>query len=295
MANRLLAIIDEAAPKFSKGQRRIAAYIKEHYDKAAFMTASKLGCTVGVSESTVVRFATEIGFEGYPQLQKALQEMIRNRLTSMQRMEVTNQRIGDADVLTKVMQTDVDMIRKTLEEADNDTFENAVNALISARRIYIMGVRSSASLASFVTFYFTHIFDDVRNVDTASTSMIFEQMLRLQKGDVFFAITFSRYSRRTLNAARFAKNNGAQVIAVTDSPAAPIAEIADHVLVAKSDMAGFVDSLVAPLSLINALIVAIGMQKRQEITQTYAKLEKIWDEYNVYDKGEENQPDDKID
>lgn len=295
MANRLLAIIDEAAPKFSKGQRRIAAYIKEHYDKAAFMTASKLGCTVGVSESTVVRFATEIGFEGYPQLQKALQEMIRNRLTSMQRMEVTNQRIGDADVLTKVMQTDVDMIRKTLEEADNDTFENAVNALISARRIYIMGVRSSASLASFVAFYFTHIFDDVRNVDTASTSMIFEQMLRLQKGDVFFAITFSRYSRRTLNAARFAKNNGAQVIAVTDSPAAPIAEIADHVLVAKSDMAGFVDSLVAPLSLINALIVAIGMQKRQEITQTYAKLEKIWDEYNVYDKGEENQPDDKID
>jgi len=284
----LLKHIEGTYPRFSKGQRLIAAYINEHYDKAAFMTAARLGTTVGVSESTVVRFATEIGYEGYPQLQKALQEMIRNRLTSVQRMEVSDERIGSGDVLAKVLQTDIDTIKSTMDELDAAQFYKAVDDIVAANKIYIMGIRSAASLASFMNFYFTHIFDNVRNVDTSSTSTIFEQLMRIGKDDVFIGITFSRYSRRTFKAAAFAKSRGARVIAITDSLYAPISEVADHVLVAKSDMASFVDSLVAPLSLINALIVAIGLQKKDEIRDIYCQLEQIWDEYNVYEKGGEN-------
>lgn len=288
MRDRLLPLIEEALPRFSKGQKLIAAYIREHYEKAAFMTAAKLGSTVGVSESTVVRFATEIGFEGYPQLQKALREMIRNKLTAVQRMEVLGDRLGNSDLLSKVLQTDIDSIKKTLEEVDGAAFEAAVADIISARKIYIIGIRSAAALSSFMNFYFTHIFANVRNIDTASTSGIFEQLLRVGEGDVFIGVTFSRYSKRTLKAASFAKASGAKVIAITDSLSAPIAGVADHVLVAKSDMASFVDSLVAPLSLINALIVAIGVAKKEEISDTYEKLEGIWAEYNVYQTDEEN-------
>ncbi|MDR2931825.1 MAG: MurR/RpiR family transcriptional regulator [Oscillospiraceae bacterium] len=288
--------IDAAYAKFSKGQKAIANYIKNHYDKAAFMTASRLGATVGVSESTVVRFATEIGFEGYPQLQRALKEIVRNRLTSVQRMEVTNSRLWGSDVLDKVLRMDMDTIRRTMEETDKETFYEAVAEIMDAKKIYIMGIRSAAALASFMTYYFTHIFEDVRNVDTASTSVIFEQMLRIGAEDVFIGITFPRYSKRTLKAATFAKSSGARVIAITDSRSAPIAQIADYVLVAKSDIASFVDSLVAPLSLINALIVAIGLEKKEEIAETYARLESIWDEYNVYEKtnGEQDGHDSDI-
>lgn len=282
----LLDRIDKKHPDFSKGQRIIAGFIRENYDKAAFMTAAKLGKTVGVSESTVVRFAMELGYEGYPELQKSLQEMIRNKLTSVQRMEVANERLGGTDILSKVLQTDIDTIRHTLEHIDKKAFAAAVSGIISAKKVFLMGVRSSAALASFMNFYFTHIFEDVRNIDTASTSVIFEQLLRIGEGDVFIAVTFSRYSRRTLKAAEFAKNSGAKVIAITDSMSAPIVAAADHVLLAQSDMASFVDSLVAPLSVINALIVAIGIEKSGEITKTYAKLEAIWDEYNVYEKGD---------
>lgn len=291
MRNDLLTRIEECMPRFSKGQKRIAAYIGEHYDKAAFMTALRLGATIGVSESTVVRFATELGFEGYPQLQRALQEMIRNRLTSVQRMEVANDRFGGSDVLQKVLQTDMDTIKKTLEETDGAAFEAAVSDIIAARRIYIIGIRSSAALAAFLGHYFTQMFPDARNVDTASTSGIFEQLLRVGREDVLLCITFSRYSRRTLKAAEFAKSRGARVVAITDSLQAPVAQVADEVLVAKSDMASFVDSLVAPLSLINALIVAIGLQKQEELSETYARLESIWDEYNVYDKGDGGNED----
>lgn len=287
MADKLLPLIEESMPRFSKGQRLIAAYIKEHYDKAAFMTAAQLGSTVGVSESTVVRFATEIGFEGYPQLQRALREMIRNKLTAVQRMEVTNHRLGNADLLTKVLQTDVGSIKKTLEEVDGEAFEAAVRDIIGARRIYLIGIRSAAALASFMNFYFTHIFDEVRNIDTASTSGIFEQLLRIKEQDMFIGITFSRYSNRTYQAASFAKSRGAKVVAITDSLNAPIASLADHVLVAKSELASFVDSLVAPLSLINALVVAIGMARREEISKTYEQLEAIWKEYGVYQTDEE--------
>lgn len=286
MKDDLTLRIQEATPNFSKGQRLIAGYILEHYDKAAFMTASKLGHTVGVSESTVVRFATEIGFEGYPQLQKALQEMVRNRLTSVQRMEVTGERIGQDDVLTKVLQTDMETIRRTLEESNREVFQKAVQAIIKGDKIYIMGIRSASALASFMSYYFTQIFSNSHNLDTSSTSLIFEQMLRVDSEDVFIGITFSRYSRRTYKAAEFAKSRGATVIAITDSMSAPICEVADMVLVAKSDMASFVDSLVAPLSVINALIVAIGLEKQEEIKETYHQLETIWETYNVYEKGD---------
>lgn len=295
MANNVLHTIEKEFPDFSKGQRLIGNYILNHYDKAAFMTAAKLGETVGVSESTVVRFATEIGYEGYPQLQKALQEMIRNRLTSVQRMEVGDARIGDSDILTKVLQTDMETIRRTLEETDPDMFYKAVDAIIKSRRIYIMGIRSAVAIASFMNFYFTQIFDDVRNIDTASTSAIFEQMLRIEEDDVFIGITFSRYSRRTYQAAVFAKSRGTKVIAITDSYSAPICEVADYILVAKNDMVSFVDSLVAPLSITNALLVAISLEKKDEIRSTYEEFEKIWDEYNVYDTSKPALPEEMDD
>lgn len=293
MNTDFMDMIDAAFSGFSKGQRAIADYIKAHYDKAAFMTASALGATVGVSESTVVRFATEIGFEGYPQLQKTLREVVRSRLTSVQRMEVTNSRLRGGDVLDKVLRMDADSIRRTVEESDRDVFCEAVNRIVNARKIYIMGVRSAAPLAGFMTYYFTHIFDNVRNIEADSDSAIFEQMLRIGPEDVFIGITFPRYSKRTLKAATFAKAGGAGVVAITDSQSSPISQAADHVLVAKSDIASFVDSLVAPLSLINALIVAIGLEKKDEIARVYARLEDIWDEYNVYEKsGGESAVDD---
>ena len=286
--NDLITKIQSELPGFSKGQKQIARFILEHYDKAAFMTASRLGVTVGVSESTVVRFATELGYDGYPHLQRALQEMIRNKLTSVQRMEVAGDRMGGRDVLQTVLHADTDMIRVTLDEIDRDAFQGAVDALMSAKRIYILGVRSSSALASFLGFYFNLLFENVTLVHTNSVSEIFEQVLRVGPGDVLFGISFPRYSKRTLSAMKYARDRGARVIALTDSQLSPLARVADHVLLARSDMASFVDSLVAPLSVINALIVAVGMSRRDEIEQTFNKLERIWEEYDVYEKPEDD-------
>jgi len=287
MSRDLIHFITQQMPGFSKGQKLIAQYILAHYDKAAFMTAAKLGMTVGVSESTVVRFASELGFDGYPQLQRALQELIRNRLTSVQRMEVTSDQLGDGNILHKVLNLDIEKIRRTMEKASVEDFEQAVDAIVSAKNIYILGVRSASALSGFMSFYFNQIFENVRPINTTSASEMFEQIMRIKEGDVFIGITFPRYSKRTTNAAKFAKENGAKVIAITDSDLSPIAEAADHLLLARSDMASFVDSLVAPLSMINALIVAIGIRKKDEISSTYERLEQIWDEYNVYEKVEE--------
>lgn len=286
--NDLITKIQSELPGFSKGQKQIARFILEHYDKAAFMTASRLGVTVGVSESTVVRFATELGYDGYPHLQRALQEMIRNKLTSVQRMEVAGDRMGGRDVLQTVLHADTDMIRVTLDEIDRDAFQGAVDALMGAKRIYILGVRSSSALASFLGFYFNLLFENVTLVHTNSVSEIFEQVLRVGPGDVLFGISFLRYSKRTLSAMKYARDRGARVIALTDSQLSPLARVADHVLLARSDMASFVDSLVAPLSVINALIVAVGMSRRDEIEQTFNKLERIWEEYDVYEKPEDD-------
>ena len=287
MTRDILSVIQNSMPTFSKGQRVIARFILESYDKAAFMTASKLGKTVNVSESTVVRFAAELGYDGYPSMQKALQEMIRNKLTSIQRIEVANDRIGNQDILSMVMQSDIEKIRMTLEETDRASFRQAVDAILSAHRIYILGVRSAAALADFLGFYFNLIFDNIVLVHTTSASEIFEQLLRVGPEDVVIGISFPRYSSRTVKAMRFAKDRGANVIALTDSEASPLAEAATETLLAKSDMASFVDSLVAPLSLVNALIVAVGRRRNEDVEQIFADLEQIWSEYGVYEQVEE--------
>lgn len=288
MSKDILSIIQTNMNTFSKGQKLIGRFILDSYDKAAFMTASKLGKTVNVSESTVVRFAAELGYDGYPAMQKALQEMIRNKLTSIQRIEVSNDRIGNQDILSMVMQSDVEKIRMTLEEVDRDSFDRAVDAIVSARRIYILGVRSASAIASFLAFYFNLIFEDVVHIHSTSVSEVFEQLLRIGPRDVIIGISFPRYSRRTVKAMEFARDRGAQVLAITDSETSPLTAIATHTLMAKSDMASFVDSLVAPLSLVNALIVALGRRKNSDLSETFGVLEKIWDEYEVYEKVEDS-------
>jgi DNA-binding MurR/RpiR family transcriptional regulator len=285
--NDVLKLIEDSYKGFSKGQKRIANYILEHYDKAAYMTASKLGALVGVSESTVVRFAIELGFEGYPEMQKSLQELIRMKLTSVQRVEVTNSLIGEGDVLEKILMSDAEKIRRTLEEVDREAFEAAVDKIVAADKIYIIGVRSSSSLAGFLNFNFRMIFDNVKFVQTTSGSEMFEQIMSIGPNDVMIAISFPRYSKRIVNAVEYAHNAGADVISLTDSHQSPIAGVADQLLLARSDLVSFVDSLVAPLSIINAIIVAVSRKKMDDIRIRFEKLEKIWDEYEVYDKAHE--------
>jgi len=251
------------------------------------MTASKMGALVGVSESTVVRFAIELGFEGYPEMQKSLQELIRMKLTSVQRVEVTNSLIGEGDVLEKILMSDAEKIRRTLEEVDREAFEAAVDAIVAADKIYIIGVRSSSSLAGFLNFNFRMIFDNVKFVQTTSGSEMFEQIMSIGPNDVMIAISFPRYSKRIVNAVEYAHNAGADVISLTDSHQSPIAGVADQLLLARSDLVSFVDSLVAPLSIINAIIVAVSRKKMDDIRVRFDKLEKIWDEYEVYDKAHE--------
>lgn len=282
MITHLLTRIDLQMNTFSKGQKRIAAYIEEHYDKAAFMTASKLGETVGVSESTVVRFATEIGYDGYPKLQKAMQEMIRDKLTSVQRIEVTSTRIGDNDVLASILNQDIDKIRRTLEETDHEHFESAVKSIVNAKTIYIFGVRSTASLAQFLGYYLQLMFDNVRIITTTSHNQTYEQMFRISKDDVLVGISFPRYSNMAVDAMRFARDRGADVIAITDSMISPLVANADHILLARSDMASIVDSLVAPLSLINALIVAAVLERKDEVSETFRQLEEVWNSQEIY-------------
>ena len=287
MKRNLIAMIEEGMPGFSKGQKRIANYILNHYDKAAYMTASKMGQLVGVSESTVVRFAIELGFEGYPDMQKSLQELIRMKLTSVQRVEVTNSLIGEGDILEKILMSDAEKIRRTLEEVDREAFEAAVDKIVAADKIYIIGVRSSSSLAGFLNFNFRMIFDNVKFVQTTSGSEMFEQIMSISPNDVMIAISFPRYSKRIVNAVEYAHNAGADVISLTDSHQSPIAGVADQLLLARSDLVSFVDSLVAPLSIINAIIVAVSRKKMDDIRIRFDKLEKIWDEYEVYDKAHE--------
>ncbi len=287
MSKDVLSLIESQMPSFSKGQKLIARFILDSYDKAAFMTASRLGKTVKVSESTVVRFAAELGYDGYPDMQRALQEMIRNKLTAIQRIEVTDDRIGNQDILSMVMQSDMEKIRMTLEQVRRADFDGAVNDIVGARRIYILGVRSASAIATFLAFYFNLVFDNVTHISVTSASEIFEQLLRVGPEDVVIGVSFPRYSMRTVKAMQFAKDRGAQVIAITDSESSPVADSARRLLLAKSDMVSFVDSLVAPLSLVNALIVAISRVKKQELSQNLEELEHIWAEYEVYEKVEE--------
>ncbi|MEF9915737.1 MAG: MurR/RpiR family transcriptional regulator [Lachnospiraceae bacterium] len=293
-SNELLSKINEKYDECSKGQKLLANYIVDNYDKAVFLTAAKLGKTVGVSESTVVRFATQLGYKGYPGFQRALEELVRNRLNSIQRMEVTYGRISQSEILTSVLQSDIEKIKLTLATLDQDAFESAVKTIVEAKRIYVVGLRSCAPLASFLSFYLNLIFDNTCAVHTNSSSEIFEQLIRINKDDVIIGISFPRYSMRTLKALEFANTRQAKIITLTDSVHSPINLYSSCNLIARSDMASIVDSLVAPLSVVNALVVALCMQKQSEVISTFETLEQIWDEYQVYSGDELNQVNDKI-
>ena len=284
MSYDILAILQEKEPTFSKGQKRIARYITEAYDKAAFMTANRLGKTVGVSESTVVRFAVDLGFDGYPSMQKAMQEMVLNRLTSVQRLEVASGRIGDQDVVSMVLHSDIEKLRQTSETVDRGEFQAAVNAILMAKRVYILGVRSVAPLANFLGYYLNYMFNNVHVISGVSAGEMFEKIVSVNSEDVVIAFSFPRYSSSTTKGAKYCRSAGATVIGITDSKLSPLGQCSDHVLVAKSDMVSLVDSIVAPLSLVNALIVAVASKREKELSQTFANLERIWDEYDVYEK-----------
>lgn len=290
-SEQLLSKMNAQYQKFSKGQKKLAAYIQENYDKAAFLTAAKLGETVGVSESTVVRFAIYLGYKGYPEFQKALEELVRTKLNSIQRMEVTYGKVPQSEILDTVLHSDIDKIKMTLDAVDHEAFELAVETILKAKNIYIVGIRSCAPLAGFLAFYLNLIFDSVRLLNTNSASELFEQMIRIGEEDVIIGISFPRYSMRTLKALEFANNRNAKVITLTDSIHSPMNLYSSCNLIARSDMASIVDSLVAPLSVINALVVALSMRKQKDVVATLESLEKIWDEYQVYNNDEINLAD----
>lgn len=284
MNDDLLKRIEEMKSGFSKSQKLIANFILEHYEKAAYMTALKLGRTVGVSESTVVRFAIELGFEGYPQLQRSLQNHIKNRLTAVQRMDVTRNRIGDENPVAAVLNQDIDKIRHTLEGIDMQSFENAVEVINSAKRIYIQGAMSSGILANFMYYYLRFIFDNITLVGSVGTTELYQQMIHIGEGDLLIAMSFPRYAKSTIEACHFAREEGAQIIAITDSESSPLVRYAHTRLYAYSDMVSFVDSLVAPMSLINAIIAAVSSGNRCRAENTFSRLEQLWDSNGVYKK-----------
>lgn len=278
----IMRMIQMKFPKLSKGQKLIGEYILKNYDKAAFMTAAKLGKSVGVSESTVVRFANEMGFVGYPKLQKALQEIVKNKLTTVQRIELSNDYISKDNALKGVLKSDMENIRATLEKIDHKTFEGVIDSLFRARKIYIIGLRSSTAIAEFLGFYLNLILDNVKVVKYG-VSDIMEQLLNVGEEDMVIGIGFPRYAVRTIDSLEFARSRKATVVAVTDSLLSPLAARADYSLIAQSNMASFVDSLVAPLSVINALIIAAGLREKEKISSTFTELERIWENYEVYD------------
>ncbi len=285
--NDLLARLNHSFKSLSKGQKQIASFIMEHYDKAAFITASKMGRIVGVSESTVVRFAYALGYEGYPELQKSLQELIRNKLTSVQRIKLSSD-MNRNDVLKSVLRADMANIRTTIDSIDTAAFNKVVDELFLAKKIYIIGIRSSSPLAQLLAHYLGMMLDDVMLVGS-SIGDVYESLIRITAEDLCIGISFPRYSTRTIDALRFAKSKGARLVAVTDSTFSPIAEIADHALIAKSDMASFADSLVAPLSLINALIVACSLRRKDDVYARFSQLESIWGSQKIYVTGENNK------
>lgn len=287
----LMRLIQGKFIRLSKGQKLIAEYILKNYDKAAFMTAAKLGVSVGVSESTVVRFANELGFSGYPKLQKALQELIKNKLTTVQRLELRNDYFSDGDALKGVLKADMENIRATLEKINENVFEDVVKSIFEAKRIYIIGLRSSTALSEFLGFYLNIILQNVKVV-SYGISDVFEQMINVSEGDLVIGIGFPRYAAKTIDALAFSQDRGAKVVALTDSLLSPLATKADYTLIAQSNMASFVDSLVAPLSVINALIITVGMREKENISNVFAGLEEIWQNYNVYSYNNRNVADD---
>ena len=286
MSTSVLSLIEEHHSRLSKSHKKIADYILNNYEVAAYHTAAKLGSVTGISESTVVRFATQLGFRGYPEFQTALQESIKGKLTSTQRMEVASVQLSQEDLLENVLKNDRQTIKETLESVSREDFAAAANAINSARKIYILGIRSSAPLADFVYFYFKLVYDNVKLITAACSSEMFEEIFRIGEEDVLIALSFPRYSKQVIKTVKYVKERGAKIIAITDSDIAPIAELSDYLLVAKNSMVSFVDSMVAPLSLINALIIASARGRREEVQKTFMELDNVWDNYNVYQTGE---------
>ena len=279
----LISHIQSQYTRFSKGQKLIAQYILKNYDKVAFMTACKLGEAVGVSESTVVRFANALGYSVYPKLQDALQEVIKNKLTTVQRVDMVKEFNDDSAILKKIVKSDMDNIKDTLEEIDEKAFEEAANRILKAKRIYIVGMRSSFTIAQYLGFYLGIILDSVHVIRT-DMGDAFEQVVKINEDDVLIAISFPRYSKKSYQIVSYAKEKGAHIVSLTDSPFAPVASFTDNLLLVKSNMVSFVDSLVPALSIANALIVSVGMKEKEDIKQHFDDLEAIWEKYSVYDK-----------
>ena len=280
----ILTYLKDNLNTFSKRQKLIASYILENYDKAAYMTAATLSETIGVSESTVVRFAAEIGFLGYPQMQKRLRQLTVTQSTSLKRMEIASRHLDSDNILSSVLKSDVRMIEHTLEDIDKLQFDSAVDAILKAKHIYITGVRSAASLATFTDFYLRLMFDNTKLISSADPADMFEQAMHIDKNDVIIGMSFPRYSKNIIKLLEYASKRGATVIGIPDSLTSPIVRVSNYSLTARSDMNSFVDSLVAPFSVVNALIAALGMKQKEKIKNTFENLENIWDEYEVYDK-----------
>lgn len=280
----ILTYLKDNLNTFSKRQILIATYILENYDKAAYMTAAVLSETIGVSESTVVRFASEIGFDGYPQMQKRLRQLTVTQSNSLKRMEIASRHLDDENIISSVLKSDIRLIEHTLEEIDKQQFDSAVNAILNAKNIYITGIRSAASLANFTDFYFRLMFDNTKLISSADASDMFEQAMHINENDVIIGMSFPRYSKNIIKLLEYASKRGATVIGITDSVTSPIVRIADYALTARSDINSFVDSLVAPFSVVNALIAALGMKQKEYIKKNFEDLENIWEEYGVYDK-----------
>ena len=284
MDKDVLYAIESSAETLSRAQKKIADYILSNYDKAAFMTAVRLARFANVSESTVVRFAMEMGYDGYPEMRRALQDSMRTKPTSVQRIKVAKDRLDSSDILSQVLSSDIGQIRQTMEETDSEDFSKAVDAIVEAKNIYILGLRSSSFLAKFMGFYFDLLFSNSRVISESPDSEVFEQIVRMSEGDILIAISFPRYSRRTIKTMQYAHSIGAKIIAITDGMASPLTELADISLCARSDMISFLDTLVAPLSLVNALVVAVSEKAPGELYENFERLERIWDEYGVYEQ-----------
>ncbi len=289
MNRNIISLITERYDKLSKGHKAIARFVIENYDKAAYMNVEQLSDVTGVSEATVVRFSAELGYDKYQKFQHAVWEYAKSKLTSVQRMELTYSRLNTENILSDVLNTDIENIRTTLASIDQAEFEKIVDVIYRSKRVYIVGLRSASYLAGLLGFYLNLVFNNVTVVSSVSASEIFEQLYRIEPGDVVIGISFPRYSKRTINALRYAKAKGVTVIGITDGALSPIKVNADYALLTRSDSKSFVDSLIAPLSVINALIVALALKNKDKVSKNFELLEHIWHEYDVYDTIEDSE------
>lgn len=267
---------------FSKGHKKIADFIMKNYDKCAFMTASKMGEEANVSESTVVRFSYALGYDGYPQLQKDLQEVIKNQLTIIQRAKMSFDNIDEYKIFENVLKNDTHNIKQTLGRIDPNSFRKLVNDIVDCKgNIYIVGLRTSTSLSEYLAYYLELMLDNIRLIRYSYTD-VFEQIVDVKKNDLVIGISFPRYTSRTYDILNYAKKQGVNIVAITDSKQSPIGEIADNVIIAVNNMTSIVDSLVAPLSVINALIVAVGSKKKEEVKNKFEHYEKLWKMQSIF-------------